>query len=358
MQNIDNHILRYANCWEDADILLEGMSVEAGDRVLSIGSAGDNCFSLLTADASKVVAVDMNRTQLHLIALKRAAFRALEYEEFLAFLGFDRSEQRRQLYLKVREYLEPDAGAFWDAHPGRIDAGIINGGKFERYFSMFRKRILPLVHSDEKVKQLFYPRDSAAQARFYDEKWNTFRWRTLFRLFFSRRVMGLLGRDPAFLEQVEEAVGPAILRRAAAHLSTQSCSANYYLGYILRGSFFNGLPHYARKEHFEIIKARLDRLDLHHGTIETVFDRYSSFDAFNLSDIFEYMPQNQFESIARTLVKHGNPGARYAYWNLLVPRILSAVDRELESQPEHSRALSNRDKCFFYQGFFIDIKNQ
>ena len=32
---------------------------------------------------------------------------------------------------------------------------------------------------------------------FYDEQWDTWRWRLLFRVFFSRFVMGRLGRDPS-----------------------------------------------------------------------------------------------------------------------------------------------------------------
>ena len=38
-------LVRYANCWEDADILLEALAVKQGDRCLSIASAGDNSSS-------------------------------------------------------------------------------------------------------------------------------------------------------------------------------------------------------------------------------------------------------------------------------------------------------------------------
>ncbi|MBX9450241.1 MAG: BtaA family protein [Taibaiella sp.] len=40
--------IRYANCWEDADILLKGLHPAKGSSILSIGSAGDNSFSLLS----------------------------------------------------------------------------------------------------------------------------------------------------------------------------------------------------------------------------------------------------------------------------------------------------------------------
>ena len=35
--------IRYAQCWEDADVLVEGLDVHPGDVCLSIASAGENC---------------------------------------------------------------------------------------------------------------------------------------------------------------------------------------------------------------------------------------------------------------------------------------------------------------------------
>ena len=39
--------IRYAQCWEDADVLLAGLDVKPGDTCLSIASAGDNALALL-----------------------------------------------------------------------------------------------------------------------------------------------------------------------------------------------------------------------------------------------------------------------------------------------------------------------
>ncbi len=47
-QKVDFGILRYACCWEDAVFLLQNIDLQANSNILSIGSAGDNSFSLLT----------------------------------------------------------------------------------------------------------------------------------------------------------------------------------------------------------------------------------------------------------------------------------------------------------------------
>ena len=89
-------MIRYANCWEDADILLKGMDPKAGDRILSIGSGGDNSLALLSRNPECVVAVDISEPQLHLIALKKAAVKHLDYEAFLGFLGFKPMQKTRR----------------------------------------------------------------------------------------------------------------------------------------------------------------------------------------------------------------------------------------------------------------------
>ena len=98
LKNVSHDYIRYANCWEDADILLQALKIEPKDRVLSIGSAGDNSFSMLIGDPELVVAVDINPVQLNLIELKKAAFKELNYLEFLQFLGFNDCEDRWQLF--------------------------------------------------------------------------------------------------------------------------------------------------------------------------------------------------------------------------------------------------------------------
>ncbi|MDE7297020.1 MAG: BtaA family protein, partial [Clostridia bacterium] len=38
-------LLRYANCWEDTDILLEGLQIRENEVGLSVASGGDNTLA-------------------------------------------------------------------------------------------------------------------------------------------------------------------------------------------------------------------------------------------------------------------------------------------------------------------------
>ncbi len=356
LSNVAHDYIRYANCWEDADVLLSALEVGTGDHVLSIGSAGDNSFSLLCGDPELVVAVDINLIQLHLIELKKAAFRALDHSEFLQFLGFTPCDHIWELFTKVRKCMSAELSHFWSVRKGEIEAGIIHQGKFEKYFQLFHSRVLPLIHTKKRIRGLIATKEPAQQVTFYEKQWNNLRWKLLFKVFFSKFVMGRFGRDPAFLSEVQVPVSTFILDQSRRHLTSVHCQDNYFLHYILSGSFGTHLPHFARAENFERIKTRLDRLVVYQGLAEEAFAKYPTFSKFNLSDIFEYMPTETFRSVAKTLVDLGESGARYAYWNLMVPRVMSQDDHRLAPDPEVQR-LRSEDKGFFYGNFLTDVKS-
>ena len=145
LEKTSHDFIRYANCWEDADILVEALNVQPRERVFSIGSAGDNSFSLLMNNPELVLAVDINEVQLHLIELKKAAFKSLNYTDFLQFLGFSKSTKRGDLYTSVKGALPIESANYWDNNLTQIENGIIYEGKFEKYFELFRKKVLRIL---------------------------------------------------------------------------------------------------------------------------------------------------------------------------------------------------------------------
>jgi S-adenosylmethionine-diacylglycerol 3-amino-3-carboxypropyl transferase len=112
--------IRYAQCWEDADILLEALNIRPGEVCLSIGSAGDNALSLLTCQPERVVVIDLNPSQLACLELRVAAYRELDHEGLLELMGSRPSGRRAALYQRCRCHLAASACDFWDARPQEI----------------------------------------------------------------------------------------------------------------------------------------------------------------------------------------------------------------------------------------------
>jgi S-adenosylmethionine-diacylglycerol 3-amino-3-carboxypropyl transferase len=348
------HFIRYASVWEDADLLCDALEPAAeGGRVLSIASAGDNALALLTLDPAEVVAVDLSEAQLAAVALRVAAIRVLDRPALLTFLGVLPDGHRLALYSDLRKKLPAFARAFWDAHPAAVAAGVIHAGRFERYLRLFRRRVLPLVHSRRRIERLLDQDSLEEQERFYRDDWDTWRWRLVFRLFFGRFVMGRLGRDPAFFEHVEGSVGDRILARTRHALTAIPVRTNPYLTYIMTGNYSeHALPRYLRAGHLRDIRDRLDRLTLLNGPAEAA---EGPFHGFNLSDIFEYMSPAAHELAYAALLERAAPGARLAYWNLLAPRgPAPAVAHRVRPLDDEARRLHARDRAWFYQAFHLD----
>jgi len=355
--NLELSAILYAQCWEDADVLLEALDVRPGDVCLSIAGAGDNTLALLAKAPAHVFALDLSPAQLACLELRVAAFRALAHPELLELVGSSPSRRRKLLYEKCRAHLTPEVREFWDSRPSAITGGIGAAGSFERYFAIFRRWVLPLIHSRRAVNELIRPKSRWEREEFYETRWNTWRWKLLFRIFFSEAVMSRLGRDPQFFKYAEGPFAESILRRTRHALTVLDPSQNPYVEWILMGRHSRALPFALRPENFQPICDCLDRLEWSSQSLEEFLEAVPerSIDAFNLSDVFEYMSVEHSQETLERIARAGRKGARLAYWNMLAPRrrpesmasVLASLDQEAER-------LGREAKAFFYSAFVIE----
>ena len=119
----DFSAVRYAQCWEDADVLLEGLDIRPGHACLSIASAGDNVMAMLARGPDRVIALDLSPAQIACLELRVAAYRALDHGGLLELIGSRPSRRRDALYRRCRSLLSADARRFWDAHLASSVAG-------------------------------------------------------------------------------------------------------------------------------------------------------------------------------------------------------------------------------------------
>ena len=353
-------LIRYANCWEDADLLIKTFSEMESPKCVSISSAGDNSLSLLTLDPEVVVAFDLSKVQLASLELRIVAFENLEYEETLYFLGLSDNNygkwNRKDIFNRLKSQLNSDARSFWSKHEHIIATGVIHSGKFEKYLKVFGQKILPFIHSENIRHQLCDNKSLSERNDFYNQKWDNLRWRAIFKLFFSKKVMGRLGRDPEFFKYVETSIGSSILARTKHALTEIDTHTNPYLNYIIFGDFNGVYPHCFRKENYEKIKSNLSAIELYNGSTTELFKEYDiKFNAFNFSDIFEYMDENLFKIISSEIIENSENDSLIAYWNMMVPRnIYDIFPENVDYLEDKSKKLLKEDNAFFYQDFIIN----
>ncbi len=351
--------ISYAQSWEDPAVLQAGLSVGPGDRVLSICAAGDNSFALAIAGADSVTAIDLSAPQIALAKLKLAAAVAFDVERFRSFLGLGPIGQRVFLYHEIRASLDAETRAFWDAHEEWIRLGVLGCGKFEQYLATFRTRLLPLVHRRRTVDAFLACSTVSEQRELFDSRWNTWRWRALFRVFFSQRVMERSGRSPAQFAHVDGPVSSEFLSRAEHAMTELPVASNPFLQWMLAGAYRDpeqSQPYLSEDGHSKLAAAA-DRIEFVHDDLLTHMRAAGSgtYTAFNLSDVPEYLSEAETEALLRAAVGASGSGARLAYWNLLVPRHRPESMAELIDRDE---ALGDRliktDRAFVYGGFQVE----
>jgi S-adenosylmethionine-diacylglycerol 3-amino-3-carboxypropyl transferase len=346
--------LLFAQCWEDPALDAEALRVRPGETVLSVTSGGCNTLSLALEGAGHVYAVDMNPAQSALLELKMAGVKTLRHGEYLELLGVRASNRRAVLYARTRPALPPNARAYWDGRRDWLRSGALGAGRYERYLALFRL-FLRIVQGRDRIRQLFEPRSFEERSRFYERGWNRALWRVFFRLFFSRRVLGSRGLDRAFFTYVEEVpdFGHHFLERARHALVELPPAENYFLAQICLGRYRDeqSMPPYLLAENYPALRRAVER-------IEVVTQELGAFlaclpdnavDAFNYSNVFEWVPTPVFEKMLRETHRVGRPGARLCYRNLLVRRTTPPALRDrFLSEEELGGRLLLKDRSFVY----------
>jgi len=351
--------LLFAQCWEDPELDRASLRVGPDDTVLSVTSGGCNTLSLAVLEPARIIAVDLNPTQNHLLELKIAGARRLDHGEYLELLGVRPSVRRFALYRALRGDLSPDARAYWDAARSAIATGVLHSGRYERYLGAFR-RLLHVIHGRSAVERLFEACSLEEQRRFYQERWNTRAWRMFFRVFFSRPVLGLKGLDPRFFTYVDgvESFGEHFRSLARHALVDLPIRDNYFVAQICLGRYLDEhhVPPYLRMDNFDALRRSVDRIEILTGEMGSILANLSSdsIDCFNLSNVFEWVPEETFGQMLLEVHRVARHGARLCYRNLLVRRRQpAALESLFLADGELASRLLRQDRSFVYSHFEV-----
>lgn len=349
--------INYSQCWEDPQILLEALSIDKEDHVLSVTSGGDNTLALLLAGPKKVFSVDLNAAQNHLLELKRVAAKNLNYEEYLELLGVRESARRMKLFRNIYANMPPVSQVWWLSHTSLIKQGPVNCGRFERFTSWFARHLLPLIHSKKITSKLLSCRNIDEQKVFYRDQWDTKRWRFFFGLASNRLMLRRFARQRGMFAYVEgETVADVYRKRLERHLALVPIQGNFFLHYSLTGKYGDALPTYLEKKGYARLRTAPESvLSLVTANLLNYLQSMpaDTFSKFNLSDVFEALSQTENDILWEQIIRTAKPGAIVAYWNNLVPRSYPThLSPKIKTNDNHINQLRAKDRVFFYDSFY------
>jgi S-adenosylmethionine-diacylglycerol 3-amino-3-carboxypropyl transferase len=348
----------YSQCWEDPEMDRTAFNIKPGDTLFTITSGGCNALAFLIDDPESVTCLDMNPFQNYLLSLKIGAFKTLSYNETLQFFGIQPSGNRWKMYKKLRPELTEEEQLYWDHKKTDIDRGIIHCGKYERYMHLL-KRLFRIIVGGKIIDALFNSSCLEEQQILFETKWNNFRWKLFCRIFLSR-ILASIYFDKAFYKYIDPSFSfDKYYRHAVKRVITQlPAKENYFLAYILLGNYLeNNLPSYLKKENYEIIKARVNRIKTVTCSCQEYFrsQPVETISKFNFTNIFEWMSTEEFTLFLLETLRIAKNDAVITYRNHLVTRRRPEIFKDqIIPDIKLSDELHNKDRSFIYKAYVVE----
>lgn len=345
-------LLRYSFGNEDWRTEQAALDIQPQDQVLCITASGDRPLNLLSRECQKIVCIDANHVQNHLLQLKAAAMTLLEYPEYLSFLGAVSGERRKETLQLLLPYMDPQAAQFWVKHEKMVHKGILYQGSVERLTNVIAKFFT--IMRGKKVKRLFEMNDLDEQKKFLREEWDSILWRKIFNIILNPLVTRFFIKDPGLANVGSDIkAGSYIYDRIHASLERELAKKNSLLSLILTGRVAQeAFSPYLTEMGIQAIKTRLSSLEIRTTDVIDYLDSLSgpTFDVFSLSDVASYMSYPNFIRLLKNIVKTAKPGARFC-----LRQFLSSYEIPANLQPYFvrnkslERRLERQDTCFVYR---------
>lgn len=316
--------INYSASNEDEQSEILALGQLTGRSVLCVTASGARPLSLLISDPERVVAVDLNPTQNHLLELKIAAFRHLEYDELLEFLGVtgvatDSKARRWSVFVKMlAQDLSTPAREFWQAHRSFIETGVLYCGAWEGYQRMMATPLrwmgIPyeqILNADDISEQRRILRQSGRETWVNGLLWMTARrwiWRWVLREPGIEFVEADFDIYQYLRSRIEFALDHHHLRDSAFHWL------------LWTGRYQHALPVHLRREHFAAIRSRLDRVEIRTASLVEILeeDTCPSWDGFSLSDFSSYCRREDWDHVWAAIARRARPQAKVVARQFLV----------------------------------------
>jgi S-adenosylmethionine-diacylglycerol 3-amino-3-carboxypropyl transferase len=345
--------------------------------VVAIASGGCNVLSYLTADPARITAVDLSRAHVALNRLKLvAATRLPSWQAFYGFFGTADDQANVAAYHRlIAPHLDPQSRAYWESrglqHLGRQRISIFARNAYRHGVL---GRFIGLAHAAARVygvdlRDLLSARSLDEQRRFFETMLvplfdkPAVRWATANRL----SLYGL-GIPPA---QYEALAGGrdmgAVLRSRVERLACGfSLDDNYFtwqaFGRRYSRDVEGPLPPYLRREQFDAVRARVDRVEVLNRSVTEYLAGCpdASRDRYVLLDAQDWMTDAQLTALWAEITRTARPGARVIFRTAAEPSLLPGrLDPALLARWRYeaalSRALTERDRSAIYGGFHLYI---
>jgi S-adenosylmethionine-diacylglycerol 3-amino-3-carboxypropyl transferase len=369
----------YNQIWEDPDVDLAALDLKPHHRLITIASGGCNVLNYLAADPAKIIAVDLNPNHVALTRLKLKALTALpSYEEFFRFFGQANDKANRRAYDRyLADKLDWETRSYWEKHI------LLHGRRINMFArNLYRYgllgRFIGVLHAvaklhGKKLEGILLAKTPAEQRAAFDRLIAPlFDDKTIRLLSKSPVSLYALGIPPAQYDELVSASGGnpiAVLRERVERLACDFPVQDNYFAWQAFGRGYDvkarqAVPAYLRRDVFEVIRQRSDRVEVHHASLTDFLARQpaGSLHRYVLLDAQDWMNVEQLTALWREIGRTADPQDgrvifRTAGADSPLPRKLPAdLLAPWTYREEKSRAFHAADRSSIYGGFHVYVR--
>lgn len=371
------HGLVYTQIWEDPEVDLEALQLGPDNHIVAIASGGCNVLSYLVDDPARITAVDLSSAHVALNRLKLMSLNRLpNWETYYRFFGAADDEANITAYDRLlAPHLDPQSRLYWDGRSlqqlGRRRISIFARNAYRHGVL---GRFIGVTHAlcrayGVDLNELLSARTLEEQRAFFETALaplfdkRAVRWATNNRL----SLYGL-GIPPAQYEALAGGTDMRhVLRQRLERLACGfSLDDNYFAWQAFGRSYAENasgpLPPYLRREHFDTLRARADRVEVLNRSVTEYLAgcAEASRDRYVLLDAQDWMTDAQLNALWAEITRTARPGARVIFRTAAEPSLLPGrVQPEIldrwRYEAEQSLALSLRDRSAIYGGFHLYV---
>lgn len=369
--------LVYTQIWEDPEIDLQALALGPDSHVVAIASGGCNVLSYLTAGPARITAVDLSQAHVALNRLKLvAASRLPSWEMFHRFFGAADDAANVAAYDRlIAPHLDAESRVYWQGrslqHFGRRRISIFARNAYRHGLL---GRFIGLAHAAARLhgvnlRELLSARTLDEQRHFFETALaplfdrRAVRWATGNRL----SLYGL-GIPPAQYEALAGGRGmSAVLRERVERLACGFSLNDNYFAWQAFGRGYGGgdqgpPPPYLRREQFDIMRARADRVEVMNRSVTEYLASCpaASRDRYVLLDAQDWMTDDQLNALWAEITRTARPEARVIFRTAAEPSLLEgrlhpALLERWRYEAAASREFTARDRSAIYGGFHLYV---
>ncbi len=326
--------LVYPQIWEDPESDMLALNLNEKSRILCIASGGCNILTYLTQKPEKIDAVDLNRHHVALNRLKHASIKHLPtYDMFFKMFGHANLSENVENYDRyIAPNLQIDIRSYWSGRKfsgiRRITAfqkgfyrfGLLGTliGFLHRFSTMFGKNpkkafIKILKASNPEHRKMIFDAEIGSM---YDKE--VVKW-------IGKMPASLygLGIPPAQYNALERAGQGDVIKTLRDRTEKLAIGFDPKTNYFAWQAFLRqydtknklAVPTYLKPNSFEILKAHIDKVDMHHINLVDFLKSLPDQDrnAFCFLDAQDWMSDQVLIDLWREVTRVAQPDARVVF---------------------------------------------